>query len=446
MTTPLPPGPGSNPWLQAIRYAYQPVAFLEDCARRYGETFLVRMPVGPPASVFFSNPAAIREIFTASDDDLHAGEAASVLRPLLGDSSLLAIDGARHTRERRLMLPPFHGERMLAYGEVMREIADAAIDGWPVGQPFPVQREMQAITLEIILRTVFGFAEPERLALMQERVRRLVALVVNPMWLLPAMQKDRGRLSPGHRFARVKRDVDELLFAEFARRRAGAGDGTDVLSMLIAARDEDGRPMSDQELRDQMITLLMAGHETTATALSWALHHLIEDPSVLATLRAELDREVGGGALRPEQVMRLEYLDATAKETLRLRPVVPEVGRKLVRPMRIGGWDLPAGIVASPAIYLTHRRPDVWPEPTRFDPQRFVGRRPSPYEFLPFGGGTRRCTGMAFALFEMKVVLAEVVRRVQLVRAPGYQMRMVRRAITFAPSEGMPVVVEKRAA
>src|SRR5947209_8117146 len=345
MSATLPPGPSSNRWVQAIRYAYRPVPFLDECARRYGETFSLRMPMGPPF-VLFSNPTAIKEILTGDDDALHAGEASAVLHPLLGANSLLAVDGARHTRERRLMLPPFHGERMLAYGETMRDITDAAIDAWPIGRAFPVQDEMQAITLEVILRTVFGLAEPERLALVRERVRRLVGLVVNPIWLLPAMNKDYGRLSPGHRFARVKREVDELLFAEFARRRAGAGEAGDVVK----------------------------------------------------------------------------------------------------RPMRSGGWDLPAGVQASPPIYLVHRRPDVWPDPERFDPRRFIGRRPSPYEFLPFGGGTRRCLGMAFALYEMKVVLAEVLRRVDLVRAPGYRMRMVRRAITFAPSEGMPVVVEKRAA
>ena len=442
MSATLPPGPSSNRWVQAIRYAYRPVPFLDECARRYGETFSLRMPMGPPF-VLFSNPTAIKEILTGDDDALHAGEASAVLHPLLGANSLLAVDGARHTRERR---PPFPGERMLAYGETMRDITDAAIDAWPIGRAFPVQDEMQAITLEVILRTVFGLAEPERLALVRERVRRLVGLVVNPIWLLPAMNKDYGRLSPGHRFARVKREVDELLFAEFARRRAGAGEGDDVLSMLVAARDEDGQAMSDEELRDQMVTLLLAGHETTATALAWAVHHIIENPDALASIRTELDRELGDGPLHPGQVMRLEYLDAVVKETLRLRPVIGEVGRVLKRPMRIGGWDLPAGVEASPSIYLVHRRPDVWSDPERFDPRRFVGRRPSPYEFLPFGGGTRRCLGMAFALYEMKVVLAEVLRRVDLVRAPGYRMRMVRRAITFAPSEGMPVVVEKRAA
>jgi cytochrome P450 len=439
--TALPPGPRSHPFIQGIRYAYQPVRFMEDCARRYGEAFLLRMPVGVPF-VVFSNPAAVREIFTAGDDDLRAGEASTELRPLLGENSLLALDGSRHMRERRLMLPPFHGERMLVYGEAMGEATDRAVDRWPLGRPFPVQPEMQAITLEVILRTVFGLADEGTRGRMRTLLGRMLAMAVNPMWLLPALQRDWGRFSSWGRFLRLRREVDAILFAEFARRRAAAAEGTDVLSMLLAARDEDGRAMTDEELRDEMITLLVAGHETTATALAWAFHRILENPPVLERLRAELD----GVTAAPDEVARLEYLDAMVKETLRLHPVITEVGRRLTRPMRIGGFDLPAGVAAAAGIYLVHRRPDVWPEPERFDPARFLGRRPSPYEFLPFGGGTRRCLGMAFALYEMKVVLARVLARVALRRAPGYRMRVIRRAITLAPSEGMPLVVERRAA
>jgi cytochrome P450 len=445
MTTALPPGPSTLPIIQGLRFAYRPAAFLEDCARRFGETFLLRMPVGVPF-VMFSNPSAIREIFTAGDDDLRAGEANQVLRPLLGDHSLLSLDGPRHTRERRLMLPPFHGERMLAYGAAMQDVTERAVGRWPLGRPFPVQPEMQAITLEVILRTVFGVTDDETLQPLRAKLRRLLDRVVNPIWLLPVLQKDLGRFSPGGWFARLKREIDGLLYREFARRRAAGPGGDDVLSMLITARDEDGHPMTDAELRDEMVTLLAAGHDTTATALSWAFHQLLERPDVLDELRAELAGVARDGAVPPAAIPRLEYLDATVKETLRLRPVVPEVGRHLSRPMRIGGWDLPAGVAAAPAIYLTHRRPDVWPDPERFHPARFVGLRPSPYEFLPFGGGTRRCLGMAFALHELKVVLATVLSRVELRPAPGYRMRMVRRAITLAPSEGMPLVVERRVA
>ncbi len=441
----LPPGPTAPALVQALRYAFRPGPFYEACARRYGDAFTIRMPVGPGVEVFFSHPDAIRQIFTGDDDELRGGEAFIALVPLLGATSILGLDGGRHERARRLMMPPFHGERMLAYGETMRVIAERAIDRWPIGRPFPIHAEMQAITLDVILRAVFG-AEGALLEALRVLVRRFARTAMNPAWLWPPLQLDLGPLSPWGAFLRTKRELDALLFAEFARRRAAATPPRDdVLSLLLAARDEDGEPMPDGELRDQMMTLLFAGHETTATSLAFAVHNVLAHPDVLARLRQELDR-VCAGPVRPEHVGRLEYLDAVVKETLRLSPVVSEVGRVLAHPMRVGGWDLPAGVVASPCIYLAHRRPDVWPEPARFLPERFVGRRPGPYEFLPFGGGVRRCLGMAFALYEMKVVLATVLSRVELGLAPGYRMQQVRRSITLAPSMGMPVVVERRAA
>jgi cytochrome P450 len=381
----------------------------------------------------------VREIFTGDDDDLRAGEANVVLRPLLGVNSVLFLDGDRHARERRLMLPPFHGERMLAYADTMRAITDDVLDRWPVGRPFPIHPEMQAITLEIILRTVFGL-EAGALAVLRDLLRRWIASALNPLLLWPLLQVDFGRMSPWGRLLRLKREIDALLLAEIARRReAGAGERADVLSLLLAARDEEGRPMRDEELLDEMITLLVAGHETTATALAWTFHHLLANPDVLEACRAEARASSGGFA-------QLSLLDAVVKETLRLNPVITEVGRRLTRPMRIGGRDIPAGVAVGPCIYLVHRRPDVWPDPERFDPARFVGTRPSPYEFLPFGGGSRRCLGMAFALYEMKVVLATVLARAELAPMRGYRMKVVRRSITMAPSRGMPVVVTARAA
>ena len=437
-TASLPPGPTLPPLVQGPQFAFRALPFFETCRRRYGDCFTVKMPFGPPY-VLFTTPAAVREIFTGDDDELRAGEANVVLRPLLGANSLLFLDGDRHARERRLMLPPFHGERMLAYADTMRAITDDVLDGWPVGRPFPIHPEMQAITLEIILRTVFGL-EAGTLALLRDLLRRWIASALNPLLLWPLLQVDFGRMSPWGRLLRLKREIDALLLAEIARRReAGAGERADVLSLLLAARDEDGRPMRDEELLDEMITLLVAGHETTATALAWTFHHLLANPDVLEACRAEARGSSGGFA-------QLPLLDAVVKETLRLNPVITEVGRRLTRPMRIGGRDIPADVAVGPCIYLVHRRPDVWPDPERFDPARFVGTRPSPYEFLPFGGGARRCLGMAFALYEMKVVLATVLARAELAPVRGYRMKVVRRSITMAPSRGMPVVVTARAA
>jgi len=438
----LPPGPRLPSIVQFLHMGFRPTAFLEECARRWGDPFTLHIPARPPL-VMFSDPEAIREIFTGDPEVLHAGEANSILGPIVGEYSLLLLDGARHLRQRRLMLPPFHGERMQAYGRTMREITDRSIDAWPVGRPFPIHDRMQAITLDVILRTVFGLDEGEALARLRERLRRLTAFVsgaLGVLLLMPWLQRDLGPLTPGGRFARLAREIDDILFAEIARRRAeGVAGRDDILSMLIAARDEGGQPMSDQELRDEMVTLLLAGHETTATSLAWAFHRLLGRPDVLGKLR----EEVGEGPVEPEEIGRLEYLDAMVKETARLNPVIVNVGRRLQAPMRIGGHDLPAGVVASPCIYLTHRRPDLWPDPARFEPERFIGARPSPYAFFPFGGGVRRCIGAAFAAYEMKIVLAEVLARVELHAAPGYTVRTVRRTVTLAPSGGMPVVVDR---
>jgi cytochrome P450 len=445
----LPPGPALPPSVQFLADAFWPTRFMERCARRHGDPFTIRFPWTPPF-VFFSHPDAIRDIFTGDAEALRAGEANVDLLPLLGQHSLLLLDGARHLRERRLMLPPFHGERMQAYGRIMREATDRSIDGWPVGRPFPIHPRMQDITLDVILRAVFGVEEAERQAPLRAALTRLIAFVTGPaavMLFVPSLQRDFGPLSPGGRFARLGHAVDAHIYAEIARRRAEGPTGRpDVLSMLIEARDEDGRAMTDVELRDEMITLLLAGHETTATSLAWAFHRILGRPDVLAKLDAERARVVGDGSVEPHHVNALEYLDAVVKETARLNPVVPNVGRRLQEPMWIGGHHLPAGVVAAPCMYLTHRRPDVWPDPEHFDPERFVGARPSPYAFFPFGGGVRRCIGAAFATYEMKVVLAQVLSRVELRAAPGYRVRLIRRTVTFAPSGGVPVVVGARAA
>jgi cytochrome P450 len=442
----LPPGPRLPALLQGLRFVAEPVAFFERCRRRYGDPFTVHIPVSGRV-VLFSDPAAIREIFTGDADVFRAGEANGILRGILGPRSLLLLDGAQHLTERRMMMPPFHGERMLAYGDVMRDVTERAIARWPLGRPFPVLAEMQAITLEVIVRTVFGVVDEDRGARLTDLLRRFIGIAVQPLLLWPPLQIDLGSQSPWGRFLRLRRDIDALLDAEIAQRRATSDTSAeDVLSLLLAARDEEGRPMPDEALRDELMTLLLAGHETTATALAWALHRVLTEPGVLDRLRDEIRRVGGNETLAPADVSRLDYLDGVVKETLRLNPVIPDVMRILARPARIGGHDLPAGIGVAPNIYATHRRPDVWPEPERFRPERFVGARPSPYEFFPFGGGVRRCLGMAFALYEMRVVLATILARAELEVAPGYGLRIVRRNVTWAPSEGMPVVLTRRAA
>ncbi len=440
----LPPGPTAPPLLQAMRWIQWPLPFLDECERSCGETFTLRLPSAPPI-VFFTHPDAIKTIFTGDEEDLRAGEANYRLAPILGRHSLLLLDGSEHLRERRLLQPPFHGDRMLAYGTVMRDIAARAVERWPIGRPFPLHAEMQGVTLDVILRTVFGLDEgPAKLGL-RAALLDLLNLSANPQLLLVAQQAIGNGGGPAARFFAARDRVDRLLFAEIAaRRQADVTDRPDILSLLVRATYEDGRPLEDQALRDELVTMLVAGHETTATALAWAVSHVLGSEDVRDRVVGELAK--AGPALDAQRVMRLEYLDAVCRETLRLTPIIPLVGRRLTRPMRIGGADLPAGVVAAPCIYLAHRRHDRWPEPERFRPERFLETKPTPYEFLPFGGGVRRCLGMAFALVEMKIVLAEVLGRVELRAAPGYQVRVVRRSVTLAPSEGMPVVVERRAA
>ena len=434
----LPPGPRTPAIIQAGHLWLRPLSYLSECANRYGDAFTLRVPTRPPM-VIFHHPEAVKEIFAADPDELRAGEGNVILEPILGRHSLLLLDGPQHLRERRLMLPSFHGERMRHYAEVMRATTERSIDRWPLGKPFPIHPEMQQITLDVILKTVFGLDNGK--SPLREPLIQLTSVLINPVLLMPFM---RWRFGPWARAVRLKRRVHELLTAEIRARRAKSDQRQDVLSILIAARDENGEPMSEEELRDEMITLLLAGHETTATALAWSVHRLLEHPDVLAHLRGELATVIGDGPVAPEHVGKLEYLEAFIKEVMRLNPIIPEVGRLLTRPARIGGWDLPAGAMAVPSIYLTQRRADVWPDAELFSPERFLGARPMPYEFFPFGGGVRRCIGMAFAIYEMKIVLAEVLQRVSLRAAPGYAVRPVRRSITLAPSQGVRVVVEPR--
>lgn len=447
-TGPLPPGPSAPAILQTFRYVFRPLTSGEAYARRFGDCFTLRM-LGNRPIVVFTDPEAIKDIFSGDPEVFSLGEATTdLLEPILGRYSILVLDGARHLRQRRLMLPPFHGERMKAYGQLMREVTERTVDAWPVGRPFPIHREMQAITLEIIMRAVFGLEEGaafDRLRRHLVRITELQNSAAAVVLAIPALRFDLGRLSPWGRFVRDREAFRAILLVEIARRRTeGAAGRDDILAMLVEARDEEGAPMSDEELLDEMLTLLTAGHETTAGQLAWTFYHVLRRPDVVEKLRAELDVAFGSEAIEPTAIGRLEYLDAVVKESQRISPVAPRVGRRLRHPARIGGRDLPAGVGVSPDVYLTHHRPDLWPEPDRFLPERFLGAHPSPYAFFPFGGGIRRCLGAAFATYEMKIVLAEVVRHTDLRLMPGYRMRPVLRVVTVGPSRGMPVVLDAR--
>jgi cytochrome P450 family 135 len=410
----------------------QPLQTLEYCQARYGDIFTYRLPY-EGRWVFVSDPEAIKQVFTGDPRLLHAGEANIVLLPVLGEHSVLLLDEPAHMKERKLMLPPFHGKRMKAYGEVMTRVATEEIDRWPSDRPVRMRPRMQAMTLEIILRAVFGVDEGERLNRLRDQLRRTLNLLSHPRRAIFMVMLGPERLRRFPPFRRQLERVDRLLYEEISARRGAAdlAERDDILSLLLQARHEDGQLMSDRELRDELMTLLVAGHETTATGLSWAIELLARHPEELDRLTSDV--EGGDGS----------YVDAVIKETLRLRPVIALVLRKLVEPMEIGGRLLPAGVSVAPSIYLVHRRPDIYPEPERFRPERFIEQPPGTYTWIPFGGGVRRCLGGAFAEFEMSVVLRELVTRRKL-RPVGKPEHSVRSTITNVPNRGAEVMAVPR--
>jgi cytochrome P450 len=366
----------------------------------------------------------------------------------MGERSLLFLDGPAHLHDRRLILPVFHGERMHAYSDTMRSIADAEIDRWPIEQPFPLHRAMRAITFEVIMRTVFGLRDSPTAARIRTILSKLFTLYASrsgTLFALPAFQIDLGPWSPWGRAVRLHSEFSRLLCAAIhERREGGGGPRADILSMLLLARDEDGAPLDQETLRDEMLTLLLAGHETTAASLSWVINRLLANPEIAERARTEIRSVTGAEPTGAKHVNKLRYLEAVINETMRLDPVIPNAGRELLAPVTIAGRELPSAVVVAPCIYLTHRRADLWEEALRFNPERFFSGRIDPYAFFPFGGGTRRCIGAAFATYQMKIVLAQILSRVELKPVPGYTARLERRSIAFAPSRGLPVVVASR--
>lgn len=432
----LPPTLSTPRALNILAWIQRPYPFVSWCQRRLGDVF--RVPLPPLGELYVvGHPAGVKEVFALSGDDGHAGQANLVLKPFLGDHSLLLLDGAQHQRHRRLMTPAFHGERMASYGASMQKITDDVIDRMPLGRPFAFHESMQELTMGVILRTVFGVAEGARFAELSALLTEALSILAWPPLLFPGLQVDLGSRSPWGRFLRISSQVDALLQAEIEQARGQTGRD-DILAMLLAARDVDGQALSDLALKQELVTLLVAGHETTATALSWALRWVLPQRRLVERLRDEV------ATLPPERILHDELLDGVVKESLRLTPVVPLVGRVMQRPLSLCGFEVPVGALVAPSIYLIHHRPDLYPEPDRFLPDRYRTFRPAAYEFIPFGGGLRRCIGAAFAVFEMKVVLASVFRRLSLRLAPGYEPRNVRRSITITPSRGLPVVIDAR--
>jgi cytochrome P450 len=429
----LPPGPRGPSLYQSLRLILQPIGFLERCLRRYGDVFTIRF-VGMGDLVYVADTDVVKDIVTGDPRVFHAGEANHVMEPVLGARSVLLLDEDEHLRERRLLLPPFHGERVRRYRELVGEIAAGEIERWPRGRSFSLRPRMQAITLEVILRAVFGIREADRLDRLRELVPRMLDHGSVIVWF-SFLRRDLGPGTPWRRFVRVRAEVNEILFDEIRRRRAASdlGERDDILSMLLQARGEDGEPMSEAELRDELITLLLAGHETTATGLAWAFERLTRAPRVMSRLLETLDD--------PDEA----YLDAVAKETLRARPVVYDVARKLAAPVTIKGWTVPAGATVVPSITAIHLLQGNYDRPDEFRPERFLdGAQPDSYAWIPFGGGRRRCIGAAFATMEMKAVLREVLLRVSVRAVDPRPERIRLHNVTLVPAKGARVVVTDR--
>src|SRR3954469_12282257 len=416
----LPPGPAALPVVQVARWIARPTDFMDRTRREYGDVFTVRF-ARAGRFIFVRDPAMIKQIFTAPPDQLRAGEANWPLIPVLGERGTLLLDGREHLQRRKLILPPFHGERLERYREMFAEVAREHVARWPRDEPFALLPKMQAITLELIMRVVFGDdEEPERLERLGTAMTDLAAAGQNKLAQIPWMRYDFGRWSPMGMFMAVRERVDRVLYEEIARRRerGGLDERDDVFSMLLQT------DMTDEELRDELMTLLVAGHETTTTALSWAFERLLRHPGMYERLRTDE-----------------RWPEAVVNETLRLRPPLPVVGRAVKQDFQLDGYTIPEGEMLAPCIWLTHRRPEVYPEPYAFRPERFLDKGPETYSWLPFGGGPRRCVGAAFAQLEMTAVMRAIAENVTLESAEPAAEHVGRRAIVLSPKRGSQVVV-----
>ena len=431
----LPPGPRAPAFWQTWRLYRDWSGYLEECRERYGDAFTLSF-VAIGRWAYFSDPDVLKGVFQGPPEVFRAGEARAMLEPVVGRRSVLVLDGEEHMRARKLLLPSFQGSHVRTHERTMEEVTRGEMAGWPTGRPFALRPRFQTITLDIILRAIFGVDAAERREALHRAIVRLLGVANGPVVMMPRLARDLGRFSPGGILARRRAAVDELVYRQIRERRAdpSAPERDDVLSVLLGATDEDGRGLDDETLRDELMTLLLAGHETTATGLAWAVERLVRHPDAMRRLREELASEPAGG----------RYLDAVIKETLRVRPVIGDVGRTLGAPADVGGHLLPAGTMVAPAVATVHLDRRAYDDPAAFRPERWLDDSPPGQAWIPFGAGRRSCLGAGFALFEMKVVLRTILSGLDLRAARPADERPRVRNITLVPGRGAEVIAARR--
>ncbi len=431
----LPPGPRMPAVLQLIATWKRPAASMDRLRQTYGKRLTVQVPFQPPF-VMLSDPEEIKELFTASPEAIHPGEGARILEPTVGSNSVILLDETAHMEQRKLLLPAFHGEKMMRLTGLMTEIAAHEVESWPTREPVVLHPKLQQVTLEIILRAVFGLEQGERLTALRDTLTTVLSFSESPLSVLNLPERLERLIPTARRFRAALNRADEHIFAVIEERRATDTDGDDVLAMLLKARHGDGSPMSPQELRDELMTALVAGHETTASELAWAFERLAREPGVVERLTDEIDAGESD-----------DYLTATVNEILRLRPVLPNAEPRLTKqPVKIGGYEYPAGVSLLASAWLVHHDPEIYPDPYAFRPERFLDKAPGTYTWIPFGGGRRRCLGASFAVQEMKIVIREVLGRYALAPASPIPEKTGRRSITFSPDGGACVILQERQA
>lgn len=441
--TVAPPSLHLSPARQGLRFAARPMSFAIGAHRRFGDVWTLRMPMRPEGMTITCHPDHVQSLLKAKPADAPSLTGESPLRPILGPNSVLTSVGDRHMRQRKLLLPPFHGEAVQRYVQMIEQVTDGEIDRWTPGSEFSLAPRMQAVTLEVIMRGVFGIDNRDSGAMenrMRETIRRLLAMSTTPLYQLIEL-RNHGRREPRDLLAAMLRISDRQLYAVIRARRADPDheSRTDVLSLLLAARDEDGEPLTDQEMRDELMALVLAGHETTANSLAWTFERLLRTPRAYDGLR--------DAARSGEETTSAEYVEATIHEGMRARPVIPMIVRMVKRPWRFGEYVVGAGTATGVSILGLHHRSDIYPDPAAFAPERFLGRKPGTYTWIPFGGGIRRCLGATLAMAEQRVVLEAIARRTDLI-APDPEPEAPRmRNVTMIPSHGCRLrVTERRAA